>query len=268
MTGAAVPRRRPWIPLLLLGIPTCIVAAFIYFQFTSVSGLELNTNNWNIREFSFRRDPFTNRQLSGRTYSSAARQSGWARDADRQYSQIDPAIRRYLQVAPDARWDLVDIYQTPSSGEAKILIDLLGASDLSFQDFWPTWSTKNPRQAALLWPAAQVLVRFGLYTDLPELLRLALEAQAEDDYESRIKAYVQEAMEAHARQLATQGEGEAAERVQAAKLEFGTFLPVARVDQAAADAPSSPTASSPDAAEVSEEAQFVTPGDAQQQDPS
>lgn len=259
-----MPRRRPWIPWLLLGIPTCMVAAFIYFQFTSVSGLELNTSNWNIREFSFRRDPFTNRQLSGRTYSSAGRQSGWTRDAERLYSQIDPAIRRYLQVAPDARWDLVDIYQTPSSGEAKILIDLLGASDGSFQDFWPTWSTKNPHQAALLWPAAQVLVRFGLYTDLPELLRLALEAQAADEYESRIKAYVREAMQAQVEQLASQGQDEAAKRVQAAELDFRAFEPVARVDQPAADETSSPAENAPAAAEISEEAPFVTPDGAQE----
>lgn len=177
----------------IFGVLFLCFLVFVYFQFTLVSGLELDTASWRVRQFSFRRDPFTNYQLSGVRHAMPDGLPGWSSSGSLgEYSVIAPDISRYL-TSPhvDARWDLVGIDQSVSDGQARVLVNLLSSSDTSSQSFWPAWSKDNALKAAILWPAAQDLVFLGLYARLPALFELALVDSTPKGFRHATNDYIQ-----------------------------------------------------------------------------
>lgn len=162
-----------------------IVFAAYYFA-SFVSGTELNTRTWDLRKFSFRRDPFTNYQLSGITHASSNSLAPWSSYPTKLRCEIDPLIRKHLLTSADTeeRWDLVSIDGNQvSDGDAQILVSLLRTRDFKYDDFWPQWTGKHPAKAAILWPAAQDLTSLHLYSKLPTLLETALLESTDDEFE-------------------------------------------------------------------------------------
>ena len=149
---------------------------FAYFQFTTVTGHEFNARTWEIREFSFRRDPFTNRQLTGIRHEPCRRYGLWTPVGGQLQSQLDVTIGALLSRSYESdRWELIGFDSSSNRyGDPKILIDLLQTTDPNYDDFWIEWTTAENAKAAVLWPAAQDLVYFGGYRFLPDLLAIAL----------------------------------------------------------------------------------------------
>lgn len=185
-------------PSVLVGLLLLLFALFIYFQFTSVTGSELNAKSWEYRSFSFRRDPFTNYQLTGRSYDPPARSSIWAAVPGQLFGKPDIAIAKHLNNNPNMvdRWDLVSIdNEVNSSGDAKILVDLLDARAADYSEYWPIWSTDHPLQAAELWPAAHHLVELNLYVKLPKLLSIVPRNLSDADFATAVEVTMIEILE-------------------------------------------------------------------------
>jgi hypothetical protein len=177
--------RRTWgqwwrqirLPALVIACISMLGCAVVYFQSTLVSGTELNARNWELREFSFRRDPFTNRQISAIRYRPARYNGAWVVQTDELVSAPEPSIASKLSPSAGAdRWDLVRIVNsTESEGPALILVELLGAGEYQFSSYWVDWTTREPVKSTILWPAAQKLVASGDYVLLPDLFELTYE---------------------------------------------------------------------------------------------
>lgn len=202
-----------------------IICCFYYFA-TIVTGTELNTRTWDLRNFSFRRDPFTNYQLSGITHSSTYAPSLWTSYPTKLRCEIDPSIRKYLLNASDAEehWDLVSFDNVQSSvGDASVLVSLLSARDFKYDEFWLKWTTDHPAKAAILWPAAQHLTGLGLYSKLPILLETALLESTDSEFEEMISETMQSSLLDACRLLAENGEPEQATKVAQIGLTYGDY---------------------------------------------
>ena len=165
------------LPAIVFGVLAVLILMFIYFQFTLVTGTELNSRTWQLRDFSFRRDPFTNLQLTGIKYGPSSVQGCWADQTTPTGVNTLPAtaIAPYLtaKLSLPPRWDLVRIYdRIDSVGRASILVRLVEANSYTGTEYWQDWSLAEPKKAAVLWPAAQRLVATGMYAKLPELFEL------------------------------------------------------------------------------------------------
>ncbi len=169
----------------------------IYYQSTLVTGTEFNVRTWELRQFHFRRDPFTNHQWSGVSHSPASRGDPWSAVAKQLTSTIDPAIGKLLSTSnsvPD-RWDLVTIstarYQT---GDAVVLVNLLSAVTPDHDRFWIGWSKDQSAKAKILWPAVQDLAQFELYAKLPPLFEMALSDLDETQFRQAVEGRLQQSL--------------------------------------------------------------------------
>ncbi|MCA9132816.1 MAG: hypothetical protein KDA45_06665 [Planctomycetales bacterium] len=197
--------RLPALVLFLLGLLTLGLG---YWQATWVQGTELNTRTWELRDFSFRRDPFSNYQLSGVTHSAPPNMGAWTSFPRAQSAKLDATIANYFRPAPEyaapPRWDLVSISErSTTAAGANIVVELLDAYDRDYSPFWPNWSSAHPAQAAILWPAAQDLVALELYAKLPRIFELALLDSPQ--FSELVAEQVQEAVVVHCQQLVESG---------------------------------------------------------------
>ncbi|MEM7477892.1 MAG: hypothetical protein AAF483_23140 [Planctomycetota bacterium] len=164
---------------------------FFYFQFTSVSGVELNTKSLQLRRFTFRRDPFTNIQLTGIRYSAPYSYTGWTRATFG--STIDPSISSCLtSTYAKNNWDLVSYDLSVVSGDARILVDLISLTDANFSQHWTNWSTQNPKKAAAFWPIVQDFASFDMYAQLPDLFEIALLDLDDKEFSSAVLDHAHE----------------------------------------------------------------------------
>lgn len=203
------PKRtwRQWlrevrIPLAIGSIVMMVVVVLSYLNATYVSGVELNCQTWQLRKFSFRRDPFTNRQLTA-VYHTAPYASGpWTSTTGAKVSVLDPAIGGLLGNRPgaQARWDLVRLQASNvQRGQADILVELLNSYDRAYALYWIEWTADEPGLAKILWPAAQDLTLFERYADLPQLFRLARTELKAAEFKAAIGAFVQDSLLRYAR---------------------------------------------------------------------
>lgn len=186
------------IPLIFTGIAIFFIAAITYFSACYVRGTEINTRTWQVREFSFRRDPFTNHQFTGVYYSTSYLGSTvWAPNAADTAMDLDPAISKYLTPSPGFpnRWDLINIQEhTSSSGDASILTDLLSIYDRSYNHFWIDWTKKHPKLAQVLWPAAHDLAGYNMYSKLPDLFEIAANKLPASEFKTATRNIVHDAL--------------------------------------------------------------------------
>ncbi|MEZ6134527.1 MAG: hypothetical protein R3C53_06430 [Pirellulaceae bacterium] len=178
-------------PAIVIAIIVTVAGSLMYAQNTLVSGTELNAANWELRNFHFRRDPLTNWQITSIRYSAARRSGAWISQND-VTSVPDPVIAGYLNSANRSadRWDLVRFVDSSTSlGRAAILVELmdLQSSQLS-SDYWVQWSTKEPKKAAVFWPAAHGLVASEQYTKLPDLFEIAIYEPDQDEFVAAVAA--------------------------------------------------------------------------------
>ncbi len=169
-----------------------------YIGFTQVNGYELNSHSLEVRRFSFRRDPFTNYQLTGLAYESASRWRTWTVGATNiKTTVLDSSIQIHLRPThwlPE-RWDLIEFDSEQGPGDrATILVELLEASNLNYELFWSKWSADNTARASEFWPAVQTLVEFDLYTRLPALFELAVLDNSLAEFKADLATSVQNSL--------------------------------------------------------------------------
>ncbi len=164
-------------PISLAAILTLLLFAVIYWQMTYVSGIELNTHTWEQRAFSFRRDPIFGTQFSPVKHNKPLSTGLWTSVPNPNHKILPLAISKHLSQTTylPRRWDLVRLESSNTPGAAaSILVLLLEAHNRGFDPFWPQWSVDQPTRAAVIWPAAQLLVEFSQYDKLPSLLDQAV----------------------------------------------------------------------------------------------
>lgn len=194
MEQPPLPARYSRWPIGLGVVVVILTIAGLYWQSTYVSGIELNSLTWEQRGFSLRRDPFTGFQLTAVQHNPRLRHNWWASSANPHAQTLPLAISQHLNKTSDqpVRWDLVRLEHSElPGGGASILVELLKAEDRHYTPFWPQWSLDHPRRAAVLWPAAQRLVDFHKYEQLPALLNLALLENSLAEFEHSIGQLVQ-----------------------------------------------------------------------------
>ncbi len=212
-------RRKRW-TILGIAIVALALVSTVYYQFSYVSGTELNTRTWELRAFSFHRDPFTNTQLTGLVHD---RPSGFHRawTNAKKSSVVDRTIRTHLNVQAVQRWDVIRISQSGVSGPAQILVDLLDSADQDNRVFWSAWSKSNPTQAAKLWPAVQTIACLGQYERLPNLLELALVKSQAAQFDSAIDQFMVAELEKVAREFDVRRDAAGQREIARAGLEYG-----------------------------------------------
>ena len=200
--------KLPTVIGVLLGL---LILIFFYSQWTLVSGTEFNPKTWDLRVFSFRRDPFTKVQLTGVSYSASPTAiSAWNRgNADDLQSTLVSELRALLAQQPvtENRWDLV-AYDPPNSskGEAYILVDLLEARSSGVDSYWVEWSKSNPARAKKLWPAVQSLAMLSLYEHIPDIILCTVTLENAVEFETEIVARTHRAILESCEQLLESGD--------------------------------------------------------------
>lgn len=220
------------LPAVVLGILAVCVLAIIYYQSTLVTGVELNARTWEIRQFSFRRDPFTNTQLTGVHHAPAKRSYVWDDQDIQLTSTIDAVIQTNLTLSQEIedRWDLVNMISPKySAGDAELLVRLLAASSPLNDIYWSDWSGNEPSKAAIFWPAAQNLVRFRLYSDLPSLFELALCESSDDEFETLIHDYLIRTFLRHCQSHVNESQLELARSMATIALKYGDHAELQRI---------------------------------------
>ncbi len=196
----ASPSDRSWsawwrsarFPMVMLGCFGLLIGLLIYFQSTLVVGTEINTADWELRRFSFRRDPFTNTQLTAIRHSSPMNSECWPAVKNSASALPATAISKHLKRGgglPD-RWDLVELSDGGETrGRGLVLVNLVQSPGAPSQ-YWLNWSNRNPKKAAVFWPAVQQLVARDRYSQLPELFELALYEQEFVDFQNAVSSLV------------------------------------------------------------------------------
>jgi hypothetical protein len=91
--------------------------------------------------------------------------------------------------AGQTRWDLVHAARSGTTtfrGDADILCSYLDAVDSDGTSRWKTWSEKNPKLAAVLWPLVGRAAMEQLYIFIPDLIDLADSGSAPDELQQQL----------------------------------------------------------------------------------
>lgn len=181
--------RDNWLVITLGGLVLLVVAGFAYFHSTRVSGLELNVGDFRLRQFSFRRDPFTNTQLSGIKYSDPGWHPTWT--SGKQAANPEIVIAKHLDRTIPKRWDLVDFDGTLATADANIFLTLMSASGPEGNYFWLEWTKRHPQHATVFWPAVQQLALDSNYSYLPGLFELVSDQDSDiDSFKKSVQSYL------------------------------------------------------------------------------
>ncbi len=184
-------------PVLFALFALLLAFMFGYIPATQVVGSEFNTATWMLRDFQYRREPFTKIQLTGIVRDKNSAISSTAKF---------PSMYFNGNLASSKRWDLVEIRNGASitEGPAKILVTFLRAT-AGGNEFWPDWSTKNKVKATILWPAVRDLVDLQLYSDLPSIIEQALVDCSDQEFQTSISESTLAAIDKHCRKLQIEG---------------------------------------------------------------
>jgi hypothetical protein len=186
--------RQPlFLPAAFVGAGVLVALIFGYLQATIVTGSELDTSSWNVREFWYRRDPFSGQQLTGILKEPpAAIVSGTTNFPNSYFGS--PTAR-------PARQDLIALRSGTfvTEGPANVLLTYLNG--YTAEQLWPAWSTDNPVKARVLWPAARDLVDLGLYFALPEIMELAKVECSDAEFKAMVEEQMRSILEVHCEQL-------------------------------------------------------------------
>ena len=216
--------RWPVVVLTLFGM---LLAGTIYLQASQVVGVELNARNWALRQFSFRRDPFTGTQLTGIRYEPTRQYATtWGSTTGIGFSSLQSTIAVHLDEASTKdRWDLVSLADSglPEEGRASILVELLDVRSPSGNNYWATWTNDHPTKAKLFWPAVHHRVAANAYAEVPAVFELAIAEATEDDdnFTHRLNAQMLNSLSNQAELLLEVGSEPEAKRAAQLGLRYG-----------------------------------------------
>lgn len=165
-----------------------LAGGLVYWISATITGREFDVVSWQTRDFSYRRDPFTHRQLSNIVHETS------------RIVAVDATIAMYIVGGPISptpqRWDLVEISRGNSSvlGDASVLVEYLTATDSSEKEYWVEWTVNNAAAAPSFWAA----VRDAIHLPRPRYDRLPdmFEAARAETNPAALKATLQSMMSA------------------------------------------------------------------------
>ncbi len=171
----APPRRKRKTALILTALLVVVLLALpvlgIVHLFGYVFGTEFSPQTFQERSFHYYTIPGLGFQLGATTKT----------DSNTALTRM--IAKKYIPVKTKAKakqWDPVWIHHGPKTypdGDAKILLDYLHAVNENGDFAWLEWSDDRPKLAKILWPEIVRVAQHHEYTFVPDMMRLALEAQ-------------------------------------------------------------------------------------------
>jgi len=156
------------------GLALIAVLAYITFYFGCISGEEFSPDTFSRRSFYYFEIPLLGWQVwpISRVDCTGSLES---------HLTGEKLIAVQKKPGVSVRWDLVsatrgfdpDRSRPSAQGDARILCCYLDAQDSEGNYVWLEWSQKNPKLAAVLWPAVAMVCRQELYLFVPELFASA-----------------------------------------------------------------------------------------------
>lgn len=141
------------VAILVLGV------AFLQFLYSSqISGTEFCPQNFQYREFSYRRIPGTKIRISTTSLGTAR-------------SEAPTDILKHLTATGALVWQPMKVGDV--SFPPDILKNYLGQRNADSVSAWGAWSADNSLMAAELWPVVQRAAINELYIAIPDLMRIA-----------------------------------------------------------------------------------------------
>lgn len=150
-----------WTNTIIVAIVAIMVlgVGLLQFLFTSsISGKEFCPQNFQYREFSYRRIPGTKIRITSTSLGTAR-------------SEAPTDILKHLKGLGPVTWqpmEVGDVHYPPS-----ILQSYIGQRNADSVSAWGEWSANNALLAAELWPVVQRAAEKEMYFAIPELMRIA-----------------------------------------------------------------------------------------------
>jgi hypothetical protein len=182
-------RRKRLFVTAFVGVGVAITLALVLLLFGSVTGTEFSPTHFETRHFMVSEIPWLQIQIS--PIRRVSLQSSTARYL---------VAKSLIKPPPNApqTWHLVELTRgglNQSLADAKLLTQQLelvtddpsasGTND----EYWRTWSEREPEKAKVFWPVIQTLAIRELYILMPSLFEMAIHAkdskslrQSIDDY--------------------------------------------------------------------------------------
>ena len=156
-------RPRKWVPSCVVGL-LCIlgVTTLWVMMFGHVTGTELATDTFQLRQFYYMQIPVIEKQILPAKLQPIQ-------------NQLVTFIRSQLLLGKGPRrWDVVDATTGGRwhAGKASILNCYLQMTDAHGKLVWLNWSKKNPERAKQLWPAIRETANLQAYEVLPKIFEL------------------------------------------------------------------------------------------------
>lgn len=176
--------RSPWgarLGLVVIGVVLSLaVVVYSTFFFGLIQGEEFSPETFERRHFAYYEIPLVGFQVSPITHSD---QTG---DLEEFLvaKQIVP-----VKKGGNPRWDLVSASRgnvLASPGDAKVLCDYFDTVDADKKTVWLRWTEEHTELGILLWPAVADLAEQELYVFIPDLLELARQTTAADEFQSKL----------------------------------------------------------------------------------
>jgi len=153
--------------------------------FGSVSGQEFSPAGFRRRTFQYYRIPLIGLQVS----------PIWRTPSTNELERHLSAARLIPPPAqPATRWDLVEVQAAIKyhAGDALLLTRYLDTPTDEDELAWLTWTEEHPELAAVLWPAVADTTRRGNYVVVPDLMRLAQQAQQADSFQAEVEQLLEQ----------------------------------------------------------------------------
>jgi hypothetical protein len=139
-----------------------LIGLVSFLSFAWVSGTEICPNNFQMRNFSYVRLPFTKVRLTSTTITPGSAIA------------VDGVLKHLKNLNQDTVWHAARANQYRSETfPAEILVRSLQQRNADGADYWGGWSVAHADAAAVFWPLVQQASYRELYFAIPDLLKSA-----------------------------------------------------------------------------------------------
>lgn len=161
-----------------------------FLSFAWISGTEVCPNNFQKRNFSYVRIPFTKVRLTPTTITPGSAIA------------VDDVLKHLTSLSQETVWHAASADQYRSEIlPAEILVRSLQQRNADGADYWGAWSVEHPDAAAVFWPLVQQASYRELYFAIPELLKLAEQFTAAEPLELEVMRSLSNAVQTRCQAL-------------------------------------------------------------------
>jgi hypothetical protein len=155
-------RSSGWLMITLALVGLLLLGLVSFLSFAWVSGTEICPNNFQMRNFSYVRIPFTKVRLTSTTITPGSAIA------------VDGVLKHLKSLNQDTVWHVAraDQYRSETF-PAETLVRSLQQRNADGADYWGGWSAEHADAAAVFWPLVQQASYRELYFAIPDLLKLA-----------------------------------------------------------------------------------------------